>query len=84
MRVDLLDDDRVGKDTGSMKTFSVDLTRLPSSGHGTVRIPTDGLCIGDKIGVFDEDTATFEATVLAILSDRAEIQVQWDRVLHLT
>src|SRR5664279_5479063 len=38
MRVDLLDDDRVGKDTGSMKTFSVDLTRLPSSGHGTVRI----------------------------------------------
>lgn len=68
-------------ETGRMKIFSLDLTRLPSSGHGTVRIPTNGVVVGDTIGVHDEDTDTFEAAVIAVEPGQAEIQVRWARTL---
>lgn len=67
-----------------MKTFSIDLMRLPSSGHGTARIPTDGLRVGDTIGVYDEETAIFAAEVLAVFEGQAEIQVHWDRELQVS
>jgi hypothetical protein len=68
-----------------MKTFGIDLTRLPSSGHGTARIPTDGVRVGDTIGVYDVETAVFAAEVLAVLFEgQVEIRVHWDRELQLS
>lgn len=68
-----------------MKTFSIDLMRLSSSGHGIVRIPTERLHAGDTIAVHDEDTDVFEATVLAVVDARqAEVQVNWENIIART
>ena len=66
-----------------MRTFSADLSRFTSSGHGTLHDPaTAQLRPGERIAVTDDEADTLEAEVIAVGNGSAEVQIFWDKVLH--
>jgi hypothetical protein len=61
----------------------VDFTRFTSAGHGTIYgAGTDGLRVGQRITITDDEADTFEAEVLEVCGDAARIRVHWDKVLR--
>lgn len=67
----------------TLKTFSTDLSRITSSGYGTLYgVLAAQLRPGERIAVTDEEADTLEAEVLGVTDQSAEIRVFWDKVLH--
>jgi hypothetical protein len=66
-----------------LRILSADLTRITTSGLGTLRDPdvTD-LRPRDTVSVTDEGADTVEAEVLAVRSGEVDVLVHWGRVLH--
>lgn len=64
-----------------MTVVDVDLSRFNSLGYGTVHGDfTSEFTLGQVIAVTDDDADTLEATVIALRSGAADLQVHWDRV----
>jgi hypothetical protein len=66
-----------------LRVFTIDLARVRTDGHGTLHgSEVVELDAGMTIAVTDDEAATYQADVLAVEDDAAEIQIHWDRVLH--
>jgi hypothetical protein len=66
-----------------MRTFNTDLARFKTAGYGTLRGDDVGtLHVGDLLAVTDNEADTYEAEVLAVDAEAAQVHVRWDRVLH--
>jgi hypothetical protein len=69
--------------TRIMRTFNTDLARFNTAGYGTLRGQGVGtLRPGEVVSVTDDEADTYEAEVIAVEDETAQIQVHWDRVLH--
>lgn len=72
-----------GRGLNTLKTFSTDLSRVTTSGYGTLYGAVAArLHPGEHIAVTDEEADTLEAEVLRVTNESAEIRVFWDKVLH--
>ncbi len=65
------------------KIIQVDFTRFTSAGYGTIYGPkTDGLRVGEIIGLTDDEADTIEAEVLEVCGDAVKIHARWETVLR--
>lgn len=66
-----------------MVTLKTDLASFTGAGYGRLRVrPGSHLVVGETVAVTDDEADTFEADVLAVNGDIADIHVHWDRILR--